>query len=112
MDNVVFFTGHITEKFGGFEEFLLRLNAELENNLLVVQNDYQMIPLHIREAFEKANVNIHRCTIHGNPFNATMEIYGILKELKPSLLHVNFHPVSYLTIVLARLIRLYVFLVP
>ncbi len=105
MDKVVFFTGHISEKFGGFEEFLLCLGAEMEDNLLVIQNDYYAIPVHIRDRFDKEGVNLLRCTIHRNPMKAMADIYRILNEHEPSLLHVNFHPVSYITIVLAKLMR-------
>jgi glycosyltransferase involved in cell wall biosynthesis len=101
---VVFFTGHTSRKFGGLEEFLLQMNRELGDKLLVVENDVHEVPGEVTERFRSEGLNLSNRTVSRRILPTVREIVGVLRQTKPSAVHVNFAPVSYITIVLARLL--------
>ncbi len=103
MPRIALFTGHISKKVGGFEEYFIQLNAERQGDLLVIENDYHAIPDGVKRRLEEAGLQLHRGRIHRNPFKAAADIHRILRMHKPSIVHVHFAPVSYITIILARL---------
>jgi glycosyltransferase involved in cell wall biosynthesis len=101
---VAFFTGHTSRKFGGFEEFLLQLHRELGDDLLVIENKVHEIPGEVTERFRSEGLNLSSSVVSRRILPTIKAVVGILRQTKPSVVHVNFAPVSYITIVLARLL--------
>lgn len=101
---VAFFTGHTSRKIGGIEEFLLQLNRELGEGLLVLENNVNEISERVAERFREEGLNLSGSMLSRKVLPTIGEVYSVLRKTKPSAVHVNFSPVSYITIIMARLL--------
>ncbi|MEE9270659.1 MAG: glycosyltransferase family 4 protein [Candidatus Krumholzibacteria bacterium] len=104
MPKILMFTGHTSLKIGGLEEFFARLGSESADDLVLVENDYERIPDSVRTFFDERNLHVHRGSVGKTLLRAARDIAALLREHKPDIVHVNFQPVSYVAIVLARLL--------
>jgi glycosyltransferase involved in cell wall biosynthesis len=98
------FTGHTSLKIGGLEEFFARLGSEQPDDVLLVENDYDRIPDSVKTFFHERNLPVHRGGVRQTLLRAARDIAALLRAHEPDVVHVNFQPVSYVAIPLARLL--------
>lgn len=103
MPRVVYFTGHTSNKIGGLEDQIVKLNAAADKDILFVENDYDTVPETVKSFFRDNEVDVGTLPTSRNPLRVAINIYRILKRSKPKVVHVNFQPVSYIAAVVAGL---------
>jgi len=107
MPKIVVFTGHTSSKIGSLEDYAAKMavavNDDATSTMLLVENDYRQVPDSVRSYFEKSGTRVYRGSVRTDFMGAVKDIRSVIRHYKPDVVHVNFQPVSYIAVIVARL---------